>query len=106
MSNYCVTDTVDINCGYSQAIAITRSSYGRMESGICAGVDREIGCEDDVTANISTLCTGKQHCTISNIAAVLRGPRRNCELRLQAYLAIEHICIPGQLTDQSCPKAC
>ena len=94
--NYCVSDIVNIDCGYSSAIVITSARYGRMEADLCQGVNDDLGCFDDVIDKISLECTGKQQCEIPNIVRLLKGRRPSCVFKLQVYLATTHICVNGK----------
>ena len=95
---YCETESLSIDCGYSGAIIITSARYGRMQAGICSGVDDQLGCFDDVIGDIGMECTGKQQCEIANIAGVIERPIAQCDSRLRRYFVITHMCVHGTCT--------
>ena len=76
---------------------MTSAMYGRMHLGRCVVRDYGfVGCGTDVIATMTSECSGRQSCHISNLDYIFEG-LLECPDDLKPYLEISWDCYPGEI---------
>ena len=93
----CQGDSFEPQCSSNKIIVIGSAQYGRKKYGGCLseGIG-PIGCYEDVTNYVDSLCFGKSECSV--YAADRHFFAANpCSSEYSASLEVSYECIPGSV---------
>ena len=72
--------------------------YGRMEYGKCLPAEQKgpIGCFEDVTGYMDSLCSGKQECSFLPVVDDYVKASNPCPSTYIAYMDASYVCAEGR----------
>ena len=98
----CVDEVFSAQCPGQGSIIIKQAQYGHIGISKCIEVDTtHFGCKTSVLDMLSSKCSGKQTCEISETDPALRK-LNPCRRGLVVFLEISYICIAGETCGGSC----
>lgn len=93
---YCLEDTLHLQCSADEVILIEGATYGRMKLNRCVRINYGyIGCGRDVTELLAAKCSGRRSCDVVNLEALFAGSNA-CPGDLKAYLEATYTCLKGK----------
>lgn len=95
---FCDYESFQASCNSAEILQILKADYGHMHVGKCIEADIGfLGCKQDVTGLLRSICDGKKDCEIRVDDQKLRDTRP-CTPGIDVFLDVSFVCLKSEYT--------